>query len=488
MPDRQRRQRVPHAHVAVVLLLLLLSISDSLVGTNASTTTGTKAATAVVTPAVTRTTTARTASSSSSSSKNGGGNVWTSIRRVLNVSNTFGSPLQSKTPYDRILGGPVFAVTTPYGSPYLNMERLTDNDETVPSSVETDLFGGKKSSSSTSSTTTRRTAQEIENSLEALSDEQSEVRLVGLYFTDVDDAVAMQCEMKQLDNLKEADIRVSAFSLAKAIRQASVLGGGTTTGAPLDDKTGRFTGTDGRLRYKIVPSKRQLYYAARCLGKERVGLCGASANEDALLSVMGNDALEGMNLRRRTAKRDAQRLQGASAKLSSSSSSKSNQNNPSPGVVVNSNTNSNNSKKNDNPMEGYCGIPVFTCANLQKRKFGRTEQPFFMNYEDLLDAWDKCRGKPSSPHHDNNDEPSTTTTKTSTTTTATSTTTAAAAPAPPVVEVFNLMDVLTSMDRGIGNNDRRLHRITFVPNSRAVAYKERITSTGNGKARLRPMR
>jgi hypothetical protein len=471
MPDRQRRQRVPHA---AAVLLLLLSISDSLVGTHASTTTGTKAA-AVVTPTAT---TARTASSSSSS-KNGGNNVWTSIRRVLNVSNTFGSPLQSKTPYDRILGGPVFAVTTPYGSPYLNMERLTDNDETVPPSVETDLFGGKSSSSSssssTSSTTTRRTAQEIESSLEALSDEQSEVRLVGLYFTDVDDAVAMQCEMKQLDNLKEADIRVSAFSLAKAIRQASVLGGGITTGAPLDDKTGRFTGTDGRLRYKIVPSKRQLYYAARCLGKERVGLCGASANEDALLSVMGNDALEGMNLRRRTAKRDAQRLQGASAKLSS----KNSKNNPSPGVVVNNTNNINNSKKNDNPMEGYCGIPVFTCANLQKRKFGRTEQPFFMNYEDLLDAWEKCRGKPPSPHHNNNNEDPSTTTATP----------AAAAPAPPVVEVFNLMDVLTSMDREIGNsNDRRLHRITFVPNSRAVAYKERITSTGNGKARLRPMR
>jgi hypothetical protein len=493
MLDRQRRQqRVPLA--VGVLLLLLLSISDSLVGTNASTTiAGTKAASAaplskqpaaagVVTPV---TTTARTATSSSSAmmiSKNQQGynnkspkNFWTSIRRTLNLSNTFGSPLQSKNPYDRILGNPVFAVTTPYGSPYLNMERLTDTDETIPSTMET----GKKSSSSST-----RSVQEIENSLEAMSDEQSEVRLVGLYFTDIDDAVAMQCEMKQLDNLKAADIRVSAFSMAKAIRQASVLGSGITTGAPFDDKTGRFVGTDGRLRYKIVPSKRQLYYAARCRGKERVGLCGTTANEDALLSILGNDALEGMNLQRRTAKRDAQRLQNAKATLSSVSMKKNKNQNNNPGVGVNNSTTTtttsniiNSKKKHDNPMEGYCGIPVFTCANLQKRKFGRIEQPFFMNYEDLLVAWDKCRGKPL-----HEDPPSTTTSTPST----------AAAAAAPVVEVFNLMDVLTSMDRENGtknNNDRRLlHRITFVPNSRNVAYKEQITSTGNGKARLRPMR
>jgi hypothetical protein len=63
------------------------------------------------------------------------------------------------------------------------------------------------------------------------------------------------------------------------------------------------------------------------------------------------------------------------------------------------------------------------------------------------------------------------------------------------------MDVLTSMDRmTAGHNKNKdshhsddhhqqlLQRITFVPNSRSVAFKERITNTGNGKARLRPMR
>lgn len=53
-------------------------------------------------------------------------------RRLLNLGSTFGSPLNSDTVYDRIIGHPVFAVTTSWGSPYMNMERLTDPDETVP--------------------------------------------------------------------------------------------------------------------------------------------------------------------------------------------------------------------------------------------------------------------------------------------------------------------------------------------------------------------
>lgn len=332
-----------------------------------------------------------------STSKKSSLGILQAIRKRLNLSDTLGSPLHSKNPYDRIMGSPVFAVTTPWGSPYLNMEKLNDLEETVPS-------------------------QEVRNdkkNIKSLSEEQNEIRMVALYFTDPDDALSMQSEMKQLENLKESDIRVSTFSLAKAIRQASNLGNGLTTGAPVDETTGKFSGTDGRLRYKIVPSKRQLYYAARCIGKERVGLCGATAQEDATLSIVGNSALEASNLMRRIAKRDASRI---------------------------------STQRSNNPMEGYSGIPVFTCAAMQKRKLGRTEMPYFLNYEDLLSAWDKVRGnKPRGT---------------------------------PPVEVFNLMDVLTSMDRG----DKRLQKITFVPSSRSVEYKERISSKGNGKARLKPMR
>jgi hypothetical protein len=407
-------------------------------------------------------------------------NLWTALRRRLNVANTVGSALQSKTPYDRIIGCPVFAVTTPWGSPYLNMERMTgDKDETIPvNEYDSNVDGGDKKNT------------KKKDNAKSFSEESGEVRMIGLYFTDVDDAVAMQCEMKQLENLKNADIRVSAFSLAKAIRQASVLGGGLTTGAPLDDTTGQFAGTDGRLRYKLVPSKRQLFYAARCHGRERVGLCGDTSAEDAVLAVVGNTAIEAANLRRRTVKRDAQRLQSASASLSKTSSQiaaqtvkkgrgsgkgKSDDGKTTTGTTITSTKTSNVvTTTTNNPMEGYSGIPVFTCAAMQRKKWGRTEQPFFMNYEDLLEAWAKCRGKPNEN-------------------------TSSTAKTPPVVEVFNLMDVLTSMDRmTAGHNKNKdshhsddhqlLQRITFVPNSRSVAFKERITNTGNGKARLRPMR
>jgi hypothetical protein len=450
---RGRRGGIPHAStlifvvVAAVLIQCIISSDGGVVDASSAATTTT-------------------------TTSNGDNNLWTALRRRLNVANTVGSALQSKTPYDRIIGCPVFAVTTPWGSPYLNMERMTgDKDETIPvNEYDSNVDADKKKK---------------KDNAKSFSEESGEVRMIGLYFTDVDDAVAMQCEMKQLENLKNADIRVSAFSLAKAIRQASVLGGGLTTGAPLDDTTGQFAGTDGRLRYKLVPSKRQLFYAARCHGRERVGLCGDTSAEDAVLAVVGNTAIEAANLRRRTVKRDAQRLQSASATLSKTSSQiaaqtvkgrgkgKSDDGNTTTGTTTITSTKTSNvvTTTHNNPMEGYSGIPVFTCAAMQRKKWGRTEQPFFMNYEDLLEAWEKCRGKPIN---------ATTTVQT-----------------PPVVEVFNLMDVLTSMDRTAGHNKKDsnsddhyqlLQRITFVPNSRSVAFKERITQMGNGKARLRPMR
>ena len=86
-------------------------------------------------------------------------------------------------------------------------------------------------------------------------------------------------------------------------------------------------------------------------------------------------------------------------------------------------------------------------------------------------------------------------------------------PEEPTVEVFNLWDVLTSMDKEawkqarssknkfdwgkplrqrLGRQDQQsllgLDSITFVPSSRAVDYKQSISARGNGKARLRPMR
>jgi hypothetical protein len=137
-------------------------------------------------------------------------------------------------------------------------------------------------------------------------------------------------------------------------------------------------------------------------------------------------------------------------------------------------------------MEGYTGIPVFYSPQIHKKynilkRFlsgsPREEIPLFFNYEDLERAYAKLR-KPSQ------------------------------APSKPTVEVFNLWDVLTSMDRQCqhdwmsnwkrrliqlhpssrGASSTSLNDIIFVPSSDAVNYKDAISRRGNGKARLRPMR
>ena len=358
-------------------------------------------------------------------------------RRWLNLGSTFGSALHSPTVYDRIAGHPVFAVTTPWGSPYMNMEKISDTEETIPSS----------SSSSSSKTPS------------SLSEEQSELRMVALYFLDPSDALSMHGEMKQMDNMAKADVRLTCFSLGKALRQASCLGDGLTTGQPPDETTGRLT-DNGTLRYKMVPSKRQLYYAARCHGRERVGLQSESAAADAAAAVTGNSALEAANLLRRRQKAERK--------------------------VV-----SNYQKSAVVPhMEGYTGVPVFYCPALHKQlpllkrilTGVRQEKPFFFNYEDLERAWTDMKERRRRGN--------------------------APVPDQPVnVEVFNLWDVLSSMDRQqylvrssskyyqrwlprriFARPSSQLLDITFVPNSDAVHYKDSISRRGNGKARLRPMR
>jgi hypothetical protein len=320
----------------------------------------------------------------------------------------------------------------------------------------------------------------------SLSEEQVEYRRVALYFLDPADAIAVHNEMLQQQPPSDAspppDIRITAFSLAKALRQASILGYGLPTGAPPDPLNGKFNIEEGAaLRYKLVPSKKQLYYAARCIGKERVGLCSTNpttgAKEDAITAIIGNSALEAANLVRRREQRER--------KISMSKQV------------------SNSTRMNADHMVGYTGIPVFYCPNMQRpvspsqqvltglwtRR--RYEVPLFFNYEDLVMAWDTLRRKKSSSN-------------------------AALPEDPPDVEVFNLWDVVTSMDRyqntlsgkrGIkfwtnrSTNNKRskatkttavasstLQDIIFVPNSDSVLYKDVISRRGNGKARLRPMR
>ena len=352
----------------------------------------------------------------------------TQARRILNFGSTFGSPTSSKSPYDRVMGHPVFQVTTPYGAPYMNFEKVDTADADLKASA--DVMGP-----------------------------ESESRPVTLFYMDYEDAIQMHEEMKQMGNMQHADIRITTTSLAKAIRQSSNFGNGLVTGSPIDPLTGNLKSPNegGSLRYKIVPPKRQLFYASRCQGKERVGLFG-TAQDESQTFVENNQFVHNVNLERR---RDAKERRTNSGLTKAQLANKH--------------------------MEGYTGIPVFYCPQLKrvhplpKRLLGgKEEKPFFFSYEDLQEAWTHMRKR-------NKKIP----------------------PQPQTVEVFNLMDVLTSMERQewkqshpfwrnpvksvksalqVRTKKSELHDITFVPPKRCVQYKEKISAQGNGKARLRPMR
>ena len=141
-------------------------------------------------------------------------------------------------------------------------------------------------------------------------------------------------------------------------------------------------------------------------------------------------------------------------------------------------------------MEGYTGVPVFYTPHMHKQwpkwkqllTGQRQEVPLFFNYEDLQQAWaDMRQRRPKGKIPEQ----------------------------PEAVEVFNLWDVLSSMDQDANGKKKTtlqqqlitpfqkrfgktkaadLADITFVPSSRSTQYKERISARGNGKARLRPMR
>eukprot|EP00980_Cylindrotheca_fusiformis_P017154 scaffold5281_cov127-Cylindrotheca_fusiformis.AAC.3 len=361
-------------------------------------------------------------------------------RRILNFNSLIGNPT-TLSPYERIRGYPVFQVTTAWGSPYMNMEKMTDLDE-----AESGNDG--------------IVSQKNPGSLRSISEEQNEYRTVTLYFMDPDDALAVHAELKQMQQMTKSDIRITANSLGKALRTAANLGNGLPTGYPIEPLNGKLKPVEegGSLRHKIMPDKRQLFYAARCVGKERVGLFG-DAGENAASAVLGNSAIEATNLMRRRDKRERKTK-------------------PKPKNIY---------EAQNAHMDGYIGIPVFHAEGMARKhpilkqliSGNRQERPMFFNYEDLQDAWAKMKKR--NPN----------------------------IPAEPVVEVFNLWDVLTSMEkeqwkqkRAKGHFDvlaplrkrfgevdeQSLDSITFVPSSRAIDYKEAISARGNGKARLRPMR
>ena len=405
------------------------------------------------------------------------GSVLNPIRRTLNLSSIFGSPTSAAS-YERISGQPVFAVTTSWGSPYLIFERTEDE---VGASADDDQIDFN----------------------EAYQQKQAQ-RQVVLYFLDPDDAAVHRDEMQQVDAMKGADMRIMSMSLGKAVRQATNLGKGLPTGQPIDAVTGKMKTPEegGTLRYKIVPPKRELYYAARCKGRERVGLFDDNPDFDAKMMLNTRRTLAQYADSRGRARKERDG-RGGPAAAATAKAAAANPNAP--------------DRVRYAHMEGTVGIPVFHCPGLDRRhplakrlvnrKAAKAEKPLFFSYEDLKESWNDTKGR------------------------VTNEVRASMPQNPPEVEVYNLMDVVTSIDRDqwrvarrgqlrreqvmdsvlsklsfvpfigklagsenvkapatAGGKTSGLEQVVFVPSSRNVNAKERTSNIGGSKARLRPMR
>lgn len=308
-------------------------------------------------------------------------------------------------------------------------------------------------------------------------------RQVGLYFLDQEDALRLRDEMLQMPQMSGADMRISVSSLGKAVAQAINLGSGLPTGQPIDTMTGKLSAPNdgGSLRYKIVPPKRELYYAARCDGRERVGHFAQDAGDDAELMTNSMPIIGATLAGRRKAVMDRRRR-----------STEEGTEDPIRTEYAH--------------MEGSVGIPVFHCEELKKYskvkqgllKNNKTpETPLYFSYDDLMESWSAVRDRMNASKKSSEDM---------------------MMPEKPNVEVYNLIDVVTSMDRDrwhvnrasevrrnqllgkipllnkfLGDDESStaeidkissgLEQVVFVPSSRAGKFKEMVSKVGNGKAR-----
>lgn len=419
-------------------------------------------------------------------------------------------------PYERLSCLPAFAVTTSWGSPYMIFDQL-DGDEgtreianhdffetgqlpsqadddtpTTPDTDNADDTTVREVPRSPSAATTTTTAAEESELAEDSARQNLRTRTTALFFTDPDEAAALVDEMKQMgDGMGRADVRVMAMSLARAVRQSTRLGRGVPTGQAVDEATGALG--EAAIRYKLVPSSRELYYAAtRCVGRERVGLGFGESRE--------NDAKRLLNPRDGPAGGEdggvRERLDGRGRKQSKQSSD---------------NTPETYLQRAYQHMKGKTGVPVFYAKGMKRRLTKNNIQiPIYMSYEDLMESWSTM--KKEAPSDTIPDQP-------------------------PYVEVFNMMDLMVAMDRNqlikrkllknavtnalpsavathkyfgwarrqpfwaqftttgrhsvnslpqIGEDE--LDQLVFVPSSRAIRFKEKATSRGNNKARLKRMR
>lgn len=398
---------------------------------------------------------------------------------AISLSNLLGTST-SIPAYERILSQPVFQVTTPWGSPYMLFEKYKDEEKALE--MESGGSGGDGDMDKFS-----RVQQK---------DDMQDTRPISLYFMDEHDARALADEMKQMKHMKDGDLRITCSSLGKAVRSASHLGRGLPTGQGVDETTGKMLTMDdgGSLRHKIVPSKRELFYAARCTGRERVGCFGDSPNEDADLLLQPQDVIEAnkMQSRRKATKNTARRLQKA-RQLEKE------------GLVEST---EDRLRREYSHMEGQVGLPVFYSEGLMKKppmlrrifqgaKSAWTTSsltPLYFSYEDLMKDWSTMRERSSNKGK---------------------------IPEQPQVEVFNMLDVVTSIDKEQWKTQRRaelvreqkgfvgkipiihnlvntgkknaskksgLEKVVFVPSSLSVQAKEKISAAGSMKTRLRPMK
>mmetsp|Transcript_20025 Transcript_20025/g.31261 ORF Transcript_20025/g.31261 Transcript_20025/m.31261 type:complete len:435 (+) Transcript_20025:61-1365(+) len=398
---------------------------------------------------------------------------------TINLSNLLGSST-SIPAYERILSQPVFQVTTPWGSPYMLFEKYKDEEKALE--MESGNSGNDEDMDKFSRVQKK--------------DDMQDTRPISLYFMDEHDARALADEMKQMKHMKDSDLRITCSSLGKAVRSASKLGRGLPTGQGIDDKTGKLLTMDdgGSLRHKVVPSKRELFYATRCAGRERVGCFGDSPNEDADLLLQPQDVIEAnkMQARRASKKNTARRVQKA-RQLEKE------------GLVESP---EDRLRREYAHMEGQVGLPVFYSEGLMKKPpalrrifqgaksawASSSLTPLYFSYEDLLNDWSTMRERSNNKNK---------------------------IPEKPQVEVFNMFDVVTSIDKDQWRAERRselvreqkglvgkipilhnlintgkksapkksgLEKVVFVPASLGIQAKERISAAGSMKTRLRPMR
>lgn len=410
-------------------------------------------------------------------------------RRTLNLSNLFGSPSSSSvSASDRISSQPVFTVTTPWGSPYLLFERR-DRSETTLEFDESNqrlIEGGDGEDEDVSATQERSERGMGEN------------HQVALYFLDENDALRLRDEMLQMPQMAGADMRITVSSLSKALSQTKNLHKGLLTGQPNNDMTGRMKNPEegGVLRYKIVPPKRELFYAARCKGRERVGLFSERPEADAELMTSSMPFIGSQLAKRRTMALEKARKRARAARR---------------GDVLDGDEDLDPVRREYAHMEGFIGVPVFHCESLKKYntikgvlrgnagKNKVMETPLFFSYDDLMDSWKATKDKIK------DDE------------------VRSQMPETPDVEVYNMMDVVTSLDRHHWNTKRAsslrrsqllskipgvskvlgtpaasssssvkdtgLGEVVFVPSSKRTKFKEIVSSVGSGKSRgLRPMK